>query len=381
MKFVKLLSFLVLVMLLSVSNTTAQITTDTLGTGTSSSATRGPFQRSDTNSTSVYSRAQLMYPQAELATTLGIPSGANITQINWDLGSTNVITATGTATLNIYMKNSMVTDAVLDDTWANITTGSTLVGTYTFDATTNNFPGVKGLMNFVLATPFAYTGNTIEVAVEWDCSGLTTTSTSPVNANKLFSGNGSLNWRWDATAHVSTLYRAGSSSAPTTLNKLKSERVNTQFVYTVAGSVVAPDLPITFQDTVGVDHAIADFGDNASVFAVDPTDPNNNVLQSIKTPGAQTWAGTTMGVNGLANPVPFSATQMKMSVRVWSPDANTPILLKVEDANDPAINSEVQVSTTVAAQWETLEFDFSTAASAINLAMRLRSSRPKHCSV
>ena len=246
MKLVKLLSFLVLVMLLSVSDVTAQITTDTLGNGTSSSATRGPFQRSDTNSTSVYSRAQLMYSQAELATTLGIPSGASITQINWDLGSTNVITATGTATLNIYMKNSMVTDAVNNDTWANITTGTTLVGTYTFDATTNNFPGVKGLMGFALATPFVYTGNTIEVAVEWDCSGLTTTSTNPVNANKLFSGNGSLNWRWDNTAHVSTLYRAGSSSAPTTLNKIKSERVNTQFVYTTGGSM-SDSVDITMQ--------------------------------------------------------------------------------------------------------------------------------------
>ena len=247
MKFVKLLSFLVLVMLLSVNDITAQITTDTLGTGTSSSATRGPFQRSDTASSSVYSRAQLMYTQAELATTLGIPSGASISQINWDLGSSNVITATGTATLNIYMKNSMVIDAVNNDTWANITTGSTLVGTYTFDATTNNFPGAKGLMDFVLTTPFVYTGNTIEVAVEWDCSGLTTTSTSPVNANKLFSGNGSLNWRWDATAHVSTLYRAGSSSAPTSLNKIKSERVNTQFVYTTGGTGSSDSATITFQ--------------------------------------------------------------------------------------------------------------------------------------
>ena len=247
MKLVKLLSFLVLVMLLSASDITAQITTDTLGNGTSSSATRGPFQRSDTASSSVYSRAQLIYTQAELATTLGIPSGASISQVNWDLGSTNVITATGTATLNIYMKNSMTIDATNNDTWTNITTGSTLVGTYTFDATNNNFPGSKGLMDFVLSTPFVYTGNTIEIAVEWDCSGLTTTSTNPVNANKLFSGNGSLNWRWSSTAHVATLYRAGSSSAPSSLNKIKSERVNTQFVYTTGGGGSSDSATITFQ--------------------------------------------------------------------------------------------------------------------------------------
>jgi hypothetical protein len=129
-----------------------------------------------------------------------------------------------------------------------------------------------------------------------------------------------------------------------------------------------PDLPITFQDTVTINHDIGPFGGNSSHLVVDPTDPNNTVLQSIKTTGAQTWAGTTMGASGLATAIPFSATQMKMSVRVWSPDANTPILLKVEDAANGGINSEVQVNTTLAAQWETLEFDFSTAVSPINLA-------------
>ena len=134
-----------------------------------------------------------------------------------------------------------------------------------------------------------------------------------------------------------------------------------------ATPLAKPDLPITFQDTNTINHAIGPFGGNSSHMVVDPTDPNNTVLQSIKTTGAQTWAGTTMGSGGLANAVPFTATEQKMSVRVWSPDANTPILLKVEDAANGAISSEVQVNTTVAGAWETLVFDFANGTPALNL--------------
>jgi hypothetical protein len=129
-----------------------------------------------------------------------------------------------------------------------------------------------------------------------------------------------------------------------------------------------PDLPITFEDTVTINHEITPFGGNSSHMVVDPTNAANHVLQSIKTTGAQTWAGTTMGGTGLATAIPFSATATKMSVRVWSPDANTPILLKVEDAAAPGISSEVLTNTTVAGQWETLEFDFASGTPALNLA-------------
>ena len=48
-----------------------------------------------------------------------------------------------------------------------------------------------------------------------------------------------------------------------------------------------------------------------------------------------------------------------MSVRVWSPDANIPIRLKVEDALDPTISVETEATITVANTWQTLTFDFS----------------------
>ncbi len=130
-----------------------------------------------------------------------------------------------------------------------------------------------------------------------------------------------------------------------------------------------PDLPITFEDT-DLDYSLTDFGGNASSIVVDPTDPNNLVGQAIKTAGAEIWAGTTIGVAGLENPIPFTPTETKMTVRVWSPDAGTPIRVKVEDASDPTRSVETEAITTVAMAWETLEFDFSNEApgtAALNL--------------
>ncbi len=219
---------LLLIALLFVSFAYSQ-TTLTLGTGTSSSATRGPFQRSDSGSNSVYSRASIVYTATELAS---MSPSATITQLNFDLGSSNIITASGDATMTIYMKNSNATEVIASGgNWSDAINGATIVGTYTFNTTTN-FPGSTGYLNFVLSTPFNYTGGALEIAVDWDCSNLV--PADPGQPNLLFSGNGSLNWFWDNTAHQSLNYRAGSSSAPTTLTSRKAERVNTQIVFSSA---------------------------------------------------------------------------------------------------------------------------------------------------
>ena len=124
-------------------------------------------------------------------------------------------------------------------------------------------------------------------------------------------------------------------------------------------SLPKPELPLTFEDTATLDYNLNDFGGNASQIIVDPTDPNNLVVESIKTGAAEDFAGTTAGNEGLASPIPFVANNTRMTVRVWSPDAGIPVRLKVEDATDPAISVETEATTTVASNWETLEFDFS----------------------
>ena len=237
----KLLSLLLLFSVIASAQTTL-----TLGAGTSGSATRGPFQRSDSGSSSVFSRAVLHYSSTEL---VSIGASATISQVNFDLGSENIITASGDATMVIYMRNSTETDVLpVDTSWSDAINGATLVGTYTFN-TSNNFPGVEGFMNFILDTSFNYTGGALEILVDWDCSNLI--STDAMQPNLLFSGNGSLNWHWDSTAHQSLIYDISSSSAPSILDsasRRKAERVNTQIIYTTGGT---PPTPATSGQVIG----------------------------------------------------------------------------------------------------------------------------------
>ncbi len=132
------------------------------------------------------------------------------------------------------------------------------------------------------------------------------------------------------------------------------------------------NLPVNFENPAPNFYALTDFGGNASELVVDPTNPANHVVKTIKTLAAELWAGTTVGGTvGFATPVPFVAGSTKMSVRVWSPTAGTPIRLKVENAGNGTISVETEALTTVASTWETLEFDFSNQASgtaALNLA-------------
>ncbi|WP_373522807.1 T9SS type A sorting domain-containing protein [Aquiflexum sp.] len=122
------------------------------------------------------------------------------------------------------------------------------------------------------------------------------------------------------------------------------------------------NLPVTFE-VDGLNYGLTDFGGNASEIVVDPTDATNKVAKSIKTTGAETWAGTTVGgTAGFATRIPFASGNTKMSMRVWSAIAGIPVRLKVEASNDPTISVETEATVTVAGQWQTLTFDFANQA-------------------
>ncbi|MBS1661036.1 MAG: PKD domain-containing protein [Bacteroidetes bacterium] len=121
------------------------------------------------------------------------------------------------------------------------------------------------------------------------------------------------------------------------------------------------DLPVTFESST-VDYTVSDFGGNASTYVVDPVDNTNHCMKSVKSAGAEVWAGTTMGgANGFATVIPQTAAP-KMTVRVYSPAVGLDIKLKLEEHGDGTHSVETDVLTTKAGQWETLTFDFSTAA-------------------
>jgi len=118
------------------------------------------------------------------------------------------------------------------------------------------------------------------------------------------------------------------------------------------------DLPVDFESST-VNYTMSDFGGNQSLLATDPFNPSNKVMQVIKTDQAATWAGTTIGTPaGFATNIPLTLSDSKMTVRVWSHEAGTPIRLKVEDSDDPTHTCETETNTSVSGDWEEIEFDF-----------------------
>ena len=122
------------------------------------------------------------------------------------------------------------------------------------------------------------------------------------------------------------------------------------------------DLPVTFEDN-SVNYTTTDFGGNISQMVVDSMNVNNKVIKVVKTTSAATWAGTTIGTPaGFSTNIPLTLSSAIMTARVWSPDAGTPVRLKVEDSNDPTHTCETETNTTIGGGWETITFDFSNQA-------------------
>jgi len=120
-------------------------------------------------------------------------------------------------------------------------------------------------------------------------------------------------------------------------------------------------LPVTFEDDA--DYGIIDFDGTASSIVTDPTDANNQVVQTIKTAGAGASAGTLVAEGlGFTEPLPFGPGETFMNVRVWSPVANVPVRMKVEALTNPTISVETQVVVPVAEEWVTLTFNFANQA-------------------
>ena len=70
----------------------------------------------------------------------------------------------------------------------------------------------------------------------------------------------------------------------------------------------------SYIDDPTVNYSTIDFGGTMSSVVVDPTNAANMVVQTEKTAGAQTWAGTTLAIpgpggpnvdTGFLNPIPF----------------------------------------------------------------------------
>lgn len=116
--------------------------------------------------------------------------------------------------------------------------------------------------------------------------------------------------------------------------------------------------PIDFESTT-VDYTFFNFGggEDVGVPIIDNPDPNSvndspTVASYTKVNGSEVWAGTSVTLN---EPIDFSTTTT-VAMDVWSPAAGTPILLKVENSENSDLFSEIESTTTLSNQWETVEF-------------------------
>ncbi len=129
-------------------------------------------------------------------------------------------------------------------------------------------------------------------------------------------------------------------------------------IITVSEATDPVTLPIDFESFT-VNYAFSDFGGNTSS-VIDNPDPGGintsaRVAQSVKGEGAEVWAGSLLT---LESPIDFSTNKL-FKMNVWSPGVGDTVLLKVENLDSGDIFYEVKTVTTVANEWEQLEFNFS----------------------
>ncbi len=118
-------------------------------------------------------------------------------------------------------------------------------------------------------------------------------------------------------------------------------------------------------DSPGVIYTLTGFGGaEDSSLQTDPSDAGNTVVRVNRSATAETFAGTLVstGPSLTVGTVPFSATNTRMSVRVYSPAAGITVRLKLEDAADATRSVETEAVTTKANAWETLVFNFANEA-------------------
>ena len=120
--------------------------------------------------------------------------------------------------------------------------------------------------------------------------------------------------------------------------------------------VAAPvlELPITFED--GQLPVFNDFNGSATQVIANPDASGANDSATVAenvVPANAGFAGVNFAVENLD-----ISTLKGFTMTVWSPVADTPVLLKLENATT-GVNAERAATTTTTGAWETISFDFS----------------------
>ena len=130
-----------------------------------------------------------------------------------------------------------------------------------------------------------------------------------------------------------------------------------------SGGLNQIDLPVTFEDPE-VYYSLIDFEGNGPSTIVE--EEGNHYVRVIKNDESGTSAGVTIGTEeGFATNIPITNSNTKMYVEVYvegTTQTDIPVRFKIENSNDPTQSVETEAFTTVAGEWEVLEFDFNNEA-------------------
>ena len=127
------------------------------------------------------------------------------------------------------------------------------------------------------------------------------------------------------------------------------------------GTDVPINLPLDFENAEaaytfsGFGGAGAEVIDNPDASGINASD---RVVRIVKEVGSMVWGGASIDVS---EAVDLSAG-LTVTLKVWSPKAGAPILLKIENPDNGDEFVELQVPTTVSNTWEELTFTFPASA-------------------
>lgn len=230
----KIYFFIFTVIFLFLSGLVQSQTTVTIGagsqTGTSANSATGdpgPMYRSTNTSNFVYSRHHYLYTAAEL-TAAGITAGSSISKLAWN--KDNVAGTNSPCIFQIWIKNSSKTTVGAGgQLWTDLINGSTQV----YNNVALSIATPADWQEFILTTPFTYTGDAIEISVNFDISSGTSPWTSA-----------GFSWKKDPLTDR-TLSYVGSTAPGTTLPNLRTVRPQIQITYGATTPCVEPPVPGT----------------------------------------------------------------------------------------------------------------------------------------
>lgn len=123
--------------------------------------------------------------------------------------------------------------------------------------------------------------------------------------------------------------------------------------------------PVDFESNT-LNYAFTNFGGANTIVDNNPAIGAGNgsakVAKLTKNNGSEVWAGSFLEMGA---PINFSTLQ-KIKLKVWSPQAGITVKMKLENLANSNINTEVDVTNSVANGWEELTFDFTGINNANN---------------